>query len=236
MMNKEKSYKGYESISFDLNGYEGFIVIPSEIELKKRWIWRTEFLGDFDKADMTLVKQGWHLVYYKISDMYGCPMAVDLMADFHRYIVNEFGLSKKTVLFGFSRGGLYAINYAVKYPSKIAAIYLDAPVIDIQSWPKKGHTLRNECLKWYGFTESDALKYSLTQLDRANKLAEYKIPIIIVVGDKDQTVPYEENGKLFIEEYKKTHDDIVVIIKEGCNHHPHSLEDITPLINFIINN
>jgi len=233
-MNKEKLYKGYKSISFNLNGYEALVVIPKKVELKKRWIWRVEFLGDFDKADMTLVKQGWHLVYYKISDMYGCPKAVNLMADFHEYIVKVFGLYNKTVLFGFSRGGLYAINYAVKYPSKIATIYLDAPVIDIQSWPKKGHQLREECLRWYGFTEDDAYKYSLTQLERAKILAEHKIPIIIVVGDKDQTVPYEDNGKLFIEEYRKTHDNIVVIIKEGCDHHPHSLENIKPIIDFII--
>lgn len=234
-MNKEKLYKGYKLINFNLKGYKGFVIVPKEVEGKKRWIWRTEFLGDFDKADMTLVKQGWHLVYYKISNMYGCPMAVNLMADFHKYVVNTFNLTKKVVLFGFSRGGLYAINYAVKYPNNIAAIYLDAPVIDLQSWPKKGHTLRDECLRWYEFTEDDALKYSLTQLDRAKKLAEYKIPIIVVVGDKDQTVPYEDNGKLFIEEYRKIHDNIVVIIKRGCGHHPHSLEDVTPIIDFISN-
>jgi len=89
MTNKQKLYKGYKLNNFILNGYESFVIIPKKIETKKRWIWRTEFLGDFDKADMALVKQGWHLVYYKISNMYGCPNAVNLMADFHKYIVSK---------------------------------------------------------------------------------------------------------------------------------------------------
>jgi len=74
----------------------------------------------------------------------------------------------------------------------------------------------------------------LTQLNRASILAKHKIPIIVVVGDSDLTVPYEQNAKLFIEEYEKIHDDIVVVIKSGCGHHPHSLENVASIIEFII--
>ena len=126
MINREEElYKGYKRINFILEEYTGSVIIPKKTEDKKRWIWRAEFLGDFDKADMELVNQGWHLVYYKISNMYGSPKAVNLMAIFHKYIVNEFNLDKKTVLFGFSRGGLYAVNYAVAYPNKVKSLYLE---------------------------------------------------------------------------------------------------------------
>ncbi len=234
MINREeKLYKGYKRINFILEGYTGSAIVPKKTEDKKRWIWRAEFLGDFDKADMELVNQGWHLVYYKISDMYGSPKAVKLMSIFHKYIVKEFALNKKTVLFGFSRGGLYAINYAVAYPNEVKSLYLDAPVIDLQSWPRIGHRLRVECLKWYEFDEIAATNYSLIQLSRAKKLAEHKIPILVVIGDADLTVPYEENAKPFINEYKKTYDDITLIIKKGCGHHPHSLEDVSSIIDFV---
>ncbi len=230
---KEELYKGYKRINFILDGYTGSVIVPTEAESKKRWIWRAEFLGDFDKADMELVRLGWHLVYYKISDMYGSPKAIKLMSNFHQYIINEFNLNGKTVLFGFSRGGLYAVNYAVAYPNRVASLYLDAPVIDLHSWPRVGHKLRKEYLKCYGFDENDAKNYSLTQLARAKKLAEEKIPILVVIGDKDHTVPYEENAKLFIKEYKKTHNNMMVIIKKECGHHPHSLEDVAPIIKFV---
>ena len=234
-MNKqeEKSYKGYKRFNFILNGYIGSVIIPKKAEDKKRWIWRAEFLGDFDKVDMELIKMGWHLVYYKISNMYGSPKAVKLMNAFHWHVIKKFDLNKNATLFGFSRGGLYAINYAVAYPNEVTSIYLDAPVIDLQSWPRVGHELRAECLKCYKFNEIDAKNYSLIQLNRAKVLAENKIPILVVVGDADSTVSYKENAKPFIEEYRKTHDDITLIIKCGCGHHPHSLDDISSIMKFI---
>ena len=36
----------------------------------------------------------------------------------------EFGLSKRAVLEGFSRGGLYAVNFAAAHPDMTAALYL----------------------------------------------------------------------------------------------------------------
>lgn len=236
---KETLYKDYQCIEFLLNGYVGSVVLPKKAADKNRWIWRAEFLGAFDKADMELVKQGWHLAYYQISDMYGCPKSIELMSRFHDYIVKEFDLYHKTVLFGFSRGGLYSINFAVKYPEKVESLYLDAPVIDIQSWPKgKGDgagskELWEECLKCYYFDEKDAADYSKTQLSRADKLALNKIPVLVVAGDSDLTVPYEENAKLFIQKYKETYHDITIIIKKGCGHHPHSLDDVSPIIEFV---
>ncbi len=234
----ELTYNSYKRIDFTLNNYMGSIILPEKNTGNNRWIWRAEFLGDFEKADMELVKQGWHLAYYKISDMYGCPDAVELMKNFHDYIVKEFKLQNKASIFGFSRGGLYAVNYAVKYPARVSSLYLDAPVIDLQSWPKSKSSAKKwrDCLACYGFNEKEAKKYSLTQLERARILAENKIPIIVVVGDSDPTVPYEENAKPFIEEYLKTHNDIQVIIKESCAHHPHSLDDASPIVDFVVKN
>ena len=231
----ETHYKGHKRLDFKLCGYTGSIIVPKTPEIGRPWIWRAEFLGDFDQADMELVKKGWHLAYYKISDMYGCPRSVELMVAFQNYVIREYGLSCKTVIFGFSRGGLYAVNYAVQYPEKVECLYLDAPVINMQSWPKAHSSAKNwaDCLRWYGFNESDALEYNRIQLDRAQVLAENKIPILIVAGDADQVVPFEENSEPFANKYLETYDDIRIIIKKGCAHHPHSLKDTTPIISFI---
>ena len=57
-------------------------------------------------------------------------------------------------------------------------------------------------------------------------------PVFLVAGDSDTTVPYEENGALLAEKYKKAGAPITVVIKAGCEHHPHSLDDNTPIIEW----
>lgn len=52
------------------------------------------------------------------------------MRKFQAYLEEKFALSARAVLFEFSRGGLYAVNYAAAYPEKNAKLYLDAPVLD----------------------------------------------------------------------------------------------------------
>jgi hypothetical protein len=54
----------------------------------------------------------------------------------------------------------------------------------------------------------------------------------LVAGDSDKIVPYPENGAL-VDSFFKSHNlEITTIIKPGCDHHPHGLEDNTPLHQF----
>ena len=59
------------------------------------------------------------------------------------------------------------------------------------------------------------------------------IPIIMLYGDADTVVLYEENGKVLEDYYRENGGDLKVICKPGCGHHPHSLEDPTPIIEFV---
>jgi predicted esterase len=63
-------------------------------------------------------------------------------------------------------------------------------------------------------------------------LLENDIPIIMVYGDSDDVVPYEENGKLLEEFYKKGSGKLVAIGKAGCGHHPHGLSDNSVIVEF----
>ena len=62
------------------------------------------------------------------------------------------------------------------------------------------------------------------------KLLENHVPVFLIAGDSDKVVPYEENGKLLYEQYVAAGGKIQLILKPGCDHHPHGLEDNTPLI------
>ena len=64
-------------------------------------------------------------------------------------------------------------------------------------------------------------------------LLENDIPVVLVAGDSDDVVPYEENGALLARFYMKNSGRICVHVKEGCNHHPHGLDDYKIVVNEI---
>lgn len=235
-----ESWKGYEKKTFEVNGRESCVICPHEPAEGRPWIWRAEFLGAFDTVDMALLERGWHLAYHKVSDMYGCPEAVASMRDFQQRAVRDFQLKERTVLLGFSRGGLYAVNYAVAYPDKVAALYLDAPVLDIRSWPGgKGvgpgdSACWEQCKACYGLDEETAASFSGNPLDQTEKLAGAGIPVIVVAGLADEVVPYEENARLFVPHFRAAGGTVELIEKPGCGHHPHSLEDPAPVVDFLL--
>ena len=233
-------WNGFEKVDFTLEGRGGGIVKPATAAPGKPWIWRTEFFGHEPQGDIALLNAGWHVAFFKVSDMYGDPKSVALMEKFHAHAVREFGLSPRAVLEGFSRGGLYAVNFAATHPGKTAALYLDAPVLDIRSWPggkgngKGDARCWKQALEIYSLTEDTAKDFKGNPLDKAEALAKARIPIVAVVGDADDVVPYDENTKPFAEKYRAAGGIIEVIVKPGVNHHPHSLKDPKPIVDFLL--
>ncbi|WP_040948880.1 alpha/beta hydrolase family protein [Gorillibacterium massiliense] len=234
------NWRGYKRYDFQVSGRESILICPAESAEGKPWIWRTEFFDAFAQADMALVERGWHLAYCNFQDMYGCPEATLGMHHFQDYIESTFGLADKAALFGFSRGGLYAFNYAVRYPEKVAALYLDAPVLDIRSWPggngkRTGYEKEwRECLHCYGLSEEQAAYFKGNPLDHIQEVAAAGIPILLVAGDADEPVPFGENGAILTSRYRELGGEIQDILKPGVGHHPHSLEDPEPIVDFIV--
>ncbi|MBR5447416.1 MAG: alpha/beta hydrolase [Clostridia bacterium] len=235
-------FYGYKRYIFDYNGHEANVIVPHE-QKSNYWVWRAEFLDcGFDWVDMDMLRRGYALMYYRICDMYGCPEAVELMDCFYRLMTEELGYAKKTTLFGFSRGGLYSANFALAYPERCASLYLDAPVLDIKSWPGGlgvglgAEREYKECLDWYRLDRSTVLAWKGNPTDRAAELAANGTPMAIVVGDSDRDVPHRENAELVVAAYEAAGAEkapLLYIVKPGCDHHPHSIPDPTPVSEFI---
>ncbi|MBQ9482350.1 MAG: alpha/beta hydrolase, partial [Clostridia bacterium] len=121
---------------FEYNGNAATVIVPANAN--GEWVWKTEFFYAFDGAERKLLEDGYTRVYYSVSDRYGSYSAVRAMHDFYLYVVKEFNLKSKCHMFSFSRGGLYAFNFALSYPEYVASVYLDAPVLDMKSWPPAG--------------------------------------------------------------------------------------------------
>lgn len=216
---------------FVFNGHNATVIIPDNFNGK--WVWKTEFFYAFDKAEQTLLEKGYARVYYSVSDMYGSDRAIRLMHAFHLYLKETFGFNSNPYLFGFSRGGLYAFNYALYYPEYVAKIYLDAPVLDLKSWPPKGSTEHEEMLEEYGMTEDSFGAFKFSPLDNLEEFSHNGIPLLVVAGGADTVVPYKDNSLKLIEFYRKKGLDVEHILKPDCEHHPHSLSDVSPIIEFI---
>lgn len=237
---KTSVWNGFERRDFKVDGRDCLLVLPKEPAAGKPWIWRTEFFGHEPQADLALLAKGFHVAYMNVSNMYGAPAALDHMDQFYAHLTSERGLSKKTVLEGFSRGGLFALNWAARNPDKVASIYNDAPVCDFKSWPGgkgKGKGSKGDwdrLLKVYGLTEEQALAYKLNPVDNLAPLAAAKIPILHVCGDSDDVVPMDENTRVVETRYKALGGEMIVIAKPGIGHHPHSLKDPAPIVDFVL--
>jgi pimeloyl-ACP methyl ester carboxylesterase len=238
---KKSVWNGFERHDFTVDGRAAWLVLPKEAAPGKPWIWRTEFFGHEPQADLALLGKGYHVAYMQVSNLYGAPVALDAMDHYYDYVRGTYGLAAKMVLEGFSRGGLYAFNYAARYPERTAAIYGDAPVCDFKSWPGgkgKGPGAPKEwaeCKKVYGFaSDEEAIAYKLNPVDNLAPLAKAKVPILCVCGDADEVVPLDENAKRVESRYRALGGKIEMILKPGGKHHPHSLKDPAPIVDFIL--
>ena len=229
-------WNGFDRVDFVLAGRPCLVVFPNQVAPGKPWIWRTEFFGHEPQTDLALLARGWHVAYMDAKDLYGGPKAMAWFGEFYPHVVVRFGLAQRVVLEGFSRGGLYAFNFAVAHPTRVAALYLDAPVLDIRSWPGRKRDSKEwaQCLEAYGLTEQSLANFRGNPLDRVITVARAKVPIIAVCGDSDQTVPFAENTAILEQRYREAGGTIEVILKPGVDHHPHSLKDPTPIVDFLV--
>ena len=237
---KTSEWFGYERLDFTVNGRAGLVVRPKAPAPGSPWIWRTEFFGHEPQADIALLGRGFHVAYVDVQNLYGAPIALQHMDRFYAQVTRLYRLSPKPLLEGFSRGGLFAFNWAALHPDRVAGLYVDAPVCDFKSWPGgKGigpgsPSDWQALLKVYGFTEQQALAYDKTPVDNLAPLAKAKIPILAVIGDADETVPVSENINLVEKRYQALGGDIRIIHKPGGKHHPHSLTNPAPIVDFAI--
>ena len=222
-----------KEIYFNFNGFEATLLRPENPN--GQWIWKTEFLYAFDQAERALLEDGYTRVYYQISNKYGSYNAVRLMRQFYHYVVKEFALDEKCILFGFSRGGLYAFNFALFYPEYVKKVYLDAPVLDMKTWPPKDSVEQGQLFDEYGLNAETLATFQGNPIDNLKEFFALGIPLLIVAGGADEVVPFDKNAGKLLAYCKENGIAVPAIVKPDCKHHPHSLEDVAPIVEFVKN-
>ena len=233
----ESVWNGFRRIDFRFEEREAILILPDCPNKEKNWLFKTEYFGAFPAFEIEMLRRGWHVAFIKNRNRWCLTEDLDLKARFADHLHREYGLYQKCVPVGMSCGGLFACKLAARYPSLVSAMYLDAPVLHIPSVVIGDGDLQRSLLDEFtratGMSKDELLQYKENPLDQMDVLVDNKIPVMLIYGDADEVVPFSENGAKLIKYYSERGGDITAIGKEGCLHHPHGLEDNTPIIEFV---
>lgn len=229
-------FHGFEGIEFTFEGNSAKLIKP-RVTPNGKWALKTEYFGAFPQTEIELLKRGWHIAYNENDNRWAEKADLERKGAFIRFVSKTFALNEKCALVGMSCGGLYAVKTTALFPELISALYLDAPVMNLLSCPfglgSKQESMTEEYVNCTGRTLIDMLSYRDHPIDNMHVLLENRLPIILVSGDSDTVVPYNENGALLEKYYKENGGVIDVYIKKGGDHHPHGLPDCAPIVEFL---
>lgn len=231
---------GFECIEFEFEEHEAKLILPEERNVSPFLALKTEYFGAFPDTETELLKRGHYLCYLRNDNRWGIKADLDRKARFIRYLLDKYDIPGKCVPVGMSCGGIFAVKLASLYPELIACVYADAPVVNYMSCPcgfgasepfDADHKEILTALSLPGLPE--LLAYRDMPLDHIGNLIKNRIPMLLVAGDSDRTVPYHENGVFLEKAYRESGIPHKVIIKPGCDHHPHGLEDAAEAADYI---
>lgn len=233
-----EEFYGYKVKEFEFEGKGAIIAFADEKNRTDKWLFKTEYFGAFPNMETEMLKRGYNVAHVDNETRWCRDTDTERQIRFAEFLEQEYKFNKKCVPVGMSCGGMQGIFFAAKVPDRVAALYLDAPVINFLSCPGGvGRELTTidyeEFHRGRGMSLSELLSFRNHPLDRFDELCGANIPIMLVCGDSDDTVPFNENGKLLYDYYKKHGKTITLILKKGADHHPHGLDDNSPIIDFI---
>lgn len=237
-----RAFEQYDVQEFLFEGHEAIVISPKVRNAESNWIWRARFFGHEPQVDLALLEQGFHVVYIDVANMFGSPEAVKLWNHFYKHCRKTYKLNKQVVLEGMSRGGLIVYNWASENTNKVDAIYMDAPVIDMKSWPagllssKGSKGSWKLCMEAHDIDAETIYDYKYMPMYKCEAVAKAGIPVMHVYGNVDAVVPYSENTAMVVAAFEKQGTPITIISKDGVGHHPHCLDNPQPIVDFILEN
>lgn len=209
--------------SFEIDGHKAYLQAASQPAEGKPWIWYAPTVkGDFiilrhKMYTDAFLGAGIAIASYDLGEVRGAPGSSGKFSKFYEAMVAR-GYSAKPILLGQSRGGIITLGWAVRNPDKVTAWAGIYPVCNLDSYPLRFS--KNETLADYGMDEP-ALRAKLDELNPITLLgglAKNKVPLFSVHGDKDGTVPHDENTKLLQERYEALGGTCEVKVISGRGH------------------
>ena len=224
---------------FTIKDRTAFLILPEKLRPGEPipWVWYAPTLpglpGKYEKWMFEkFLENGIAIAGVDVGESYGSPQGRAIYGALHKELVENRGLAKRACLLARSRGGLMLYSWAAENPNFVACIAGIYPVCNIASYPGLGRACSA-----YGMTE-EQLATKLADhnpIDRLAPLAKAKVPIFHIHGDRDTTVPLEENSGEVEKRFSKLGGKMKLEVVRGQGHNLwsgwfHSQE----LVDFVI--
>lgn len=235
-------WNGFQCEEFLFEEHPALAVFPDKRAEKAKLLIQTEYRDAFPETAKAMLSRGHFFCFIQNDNRWGTAADVERKARFIGHMLEKYGITGGCVPVGMSCGGIFAVKLAARFPERISCVYLDAPVVNYMSCPcgfGHGNALSEnnseilQALSLAGMPE--LLAFRDMPLDNIPDLIRNRVPMLLVAGDADHTVPFDENGAFLERAYRDSGTDYAVYLKKGCDHHPHGLEDLAPVISFIEN-
>ena len=223
------TWHGFARTVFEFEGHRAWVVEPKAgPALGAPWTWTMQWADAYvdRQGCLDLLKQGWRHVTIDTFAHRMDEEGLRVSRDFQRFLVEKLGFAPQANLIGMSWGGFFSCRYANAHPDCVRRIYLDAPLLNFGGSFAKGGTPTANAARigpWAERTPADGNWTDDPQMpvNMAPAIAAAKIPVLLLYGAQDQTVPPEFNCELFASRFKKAGGDIRVVKRNLYGHHPH---------------
>ena len=214
-------FHGFDRVVFDFDGYNAWVVCPeggTRPGVPWTWTmqWATAFVPRTNVPQM--LRDGFHHVTINTFSNRMDEVGLKVSAEFQKFLVEDLGFAPKAFLIGMSWGGFFSVRYAERYPENVAKIYLDAPLLCFRDF-RSGIGPWEERMPSEGWIASPEMP-----LNKAESLAQKRIPVLLLYGGADPVVPPSRNALPFAKRFKAAGGDITVVAREMYAHHPHGVE------------
>lgn len=241
-------WHGYSRIVFKFQGHEAWVVEPGCVPRADRaWTWTMQWADAFVERTgvLDLLARGWHHVTIDTFRYRMNEEGLRVSRAFQKFLVEELGFKQKANLVGMSWGGFFSTRYASRHPECVLKMYLDAPllVLDrLRGLPEADTAEKAERIigPWARMKRKSGEWKDDPKMpvNLAEKLAKSGIPILLLYGSEDQTVPPMLNSEVFIKKFIDAGGKINVRRRYLYGHHPHGEEPgrINVITGFFENN
>ena len=226
---RSDTWYGYSRTVFDFEGHEAWVVSPKcEPAAGLPWTWTMQWAEAYvDRTGvLDLLAKGWHHVTIDTFRHRMDEEGLRVSRAFQKFLVEELGFAPKACLVGMSWGGFFSTRYAAAFPECVGKIYLDAPLMNFDGFAKVGGTPTENAARigpWANMPPADGnwSTDSRMPVNMADRLAKAGIPILLLYGGQDATVPPSRNCELFAERFKAAGGKIDIRHRALYGHHPH---------------
>lgn len=207
--------------TFEVQGHKAFLYAAPKPAAGRPWVWFAPTLKGVSLVGRNLyfesfLRAGVSIAGFDLGEVRGSPASTAKFTLFYDEMVRR-GWSAKPILLGQSRGGLMMLAWAMRHPDKTQAFVGIYPVCNLEGWPMKNKPVT---LGDYNLTETELRKrlVEFNPLDNLQGLLKHKVPMFVVHGDVDVSVPYEENTRILKDRYEAGGGAITVKLIPGEGH------------------